>query len=199
MSAMDNTTPIVTTVIKPATIQETRMLTPRDRSRHIKKRRDNESPLSSVSKSNPVMKEDNVNDPVEIYNIKQKDGETIEDFIERFKVETGCMKGAPECMLIFGFMHGVNNLELTKCLNEHVPKTMEKMMITTIAFIRGEATTASKKKGHTSWRTRDQTKKKTLEKRYDFRGHPKEGRGSTRLTPLTRTPKEILATESGKF
>ncbi|GJU56879.1 reverse transcriptase domain-containing protein [Tanacetum coccineum] len=66
-----------------------------------------------------------VKDPVEIHNIKQRDGETIEDFMERFKVETGRMKGAPECMRISGFMHGVNNPELTKRLNEHVPKTME--------------------------------------------------------------------------
>nr|GEW58994.1 reverse transcriptase domain-containing protein [Tanacetum cinerariifolium] len=39
-----------------------------------------------------------VKDPVEIYNIKQKDGETIEEFIKRFKIETGRMKEAPECM-----------------------------------------------------------------------------------------------------
>ncbi|GJZ59337.1 reverse transcriptase domain-containing protein [Tanacetum coccineum] len=39
-------------------------------------------------------------DPVEIYNIKQRDRETIKDFIERFKVETGRMKGAPECMKV---------------------------------------------------------------------------------------------------
>ncbi|GJY01439.1 reverse transcriptase domain-containing protein [Tanacetum coccineum] len=39
-----------------------------------------------------------IKDPVEIHNIKQKDGETIEDFMELFKVETGRMKGAPECM-----------------------------------------------------------------------------------------------------
>nr|GFB99847.1 reverse transcriptase domain-containing protein [Tanacetum cinerariifolium] len=89
-------------------------------------------------------------DLVEIHNIKQKDGENIEDFMKRFKVETGRMKGAPECMRISGFMHGVNNSELTKCLNEHVPKTMEEMMITTTAFIRGEATAARKKKGHAS-------------------------------------------------
>ncbi|GKG16766.1 reverse transcriptase domain-containing protein [Tanacetum coccineum] len=49
-----------------------------------------------------------VKDPVEIHNIKQRDGETIEDLIVRFKVETGLMQGAPECMQIFGFMHGVN-------------------------------------------------------------------------------------------
>nr|GEV28233.1 reverse transcriptase domain-containing protein [Tanacetum cinerariifolium] len=89
-----------------------------------------------------------VKDPVEIHNIKQRDGETIKDFMERFNAETGRMKGAPECMRIFGFMHGVNNPELTKRLNEHVPKTMEEMMITTTAFIRGEAAAASKKKGH---------------------------------------------------
>ncbi|GKD05284.1 reverse transcriptase domain-containing protein [Tanacetum coccineum] len=90
-----------------------------------------------------------VKDPVEIHNIKQRDGETLEDFMERFKVETGCMKGAPECMRISGFMHGVNNLELTKRLNEHVPKTIEEMMIVTTTFIRGETVAASKKKGHT--------------------------------------------------
>nr|GFA07289.1 reverse transcriptase domain-containing protein [Tanacetum cinerariifolium] len=89
-----------------------------------------------------------VKDPVEIHNIKQRDGETIEDFMERFKIETGRMKGAPECMRISGFMHGINNPELTKRLNEHVPKTMEEMMIAATAFIRGEAAATSKKKDH---------------------------------------------------
>ncbi|GKD57806.1 reverse transcriptase domain-containing protein [Tanacetum coccineum] len=56
------------------------------------------------------------------------------------------MKGAPECMRISGFMHGVNNPELTKRLNGHIPKTMEEMMTVTTAFIRGEAAAAFKKK-----------------------------------------------------
>ncbi|GKG13297.1 reverse transcriptase domain-containing protein, partial [Tanacetum coccineum] len=38
-----------------------------------------------------------VKDPVEIYDIRQRDGETIE---ERFKVETRRMRGAPECLRI---------------------------------------------------------------------------------------------------
>nr|GEX17003.1 reverse transcriptase domain-containing protein [Tanacetum cinerariifolium] len=125
-----------------------------------------------------------VKDPVEIHNIKQKYGETIEDFMELFKVETGRMKGAPECMQISGFMHGVNNYELTKRLNEHVPKTMEEIMITTTAFIRGEAAIVGKKKGHTSYRTHDQSKRHTSEKRSDFPGQPREGRGSSSFTPL---------------
>nr|GEX29007.1 reverse transcriptase domain-containing protein [Tanacetum cinerariifolium] len=89
-----------------------------------------------------------VKDPVEIHNIKQREGETLEDFMERFKIETGHMKGAPKSMRISGFMHGINNPELIKRLNEHVPKTMEELMIATTAFIRGEAAAASKKKGH---------------------------------------------------
>ncbi|GKA75953.1 hypothetical protein Tco_0782331 [Tanacetum coccineum] len=36
-----------------------------------------------------------VKDPVEIHNIKQRDEEIIEEFMERFKVETRRMKGAP--------------------------------------------------------------------------------------------------------
>nr|GEX31136.1 reverse transcriptase domain-containing protein [Tanacetum cinerariifolium] len=87
-----------------------------------------------------------VKDPVEIHNIKQWDGETLEDFMKRFKIETGRMKGAPECMRISGFMHGINNPELTKRLNEHVPRTMKEMMIATAAFIRGEAVAANKKR-----------------------------------------------------
>nr|GEY09465.1 reverse transcriptase domain-containing protein [Tanacetum cinerariifolium] len=140
-----------------------------------------------------------VKDPVEIHNIKQRDRETIEDFMKRFKTETGRMKGAPECIRISEFMHGVNNQELTKRLNEHVPKTMEEMMITTTAFIRGEAAAASKKKGHVSWKAHDQSKRHTSNKRSNFRGHSKKGRGSNRFTPLTRTPKEILAAEASKF
>nr|GFA66688.1 hypothetical protein [Tanacetum cinerariifolium] len=133
-----------------------------------------------------------VKDPVEIHNIKQKDGETIEDFMERFKVEIGRMMGAPECMRIAGFMHGVNNPKLTKRLNEHVPKTMEEIMITTTVFIRGEAVDARKKKGHTSWKAQDQSKRQTSEKRSDFRGHPREGRGSSQFTPLQGCQKRFL-------
>nr|GFA89507.1 hypothetical protein [Tanacetum cinerariifolium] len=107
-------------------------------------------------------------DPVEIHNIKQRDGETLEDFMERFKIETGRMKRAPECMGISGFMHGINNPELTKRLNEHVPKKIEEMMIATTAFIREEAAAASKKNGHMSWKQQDQSKKHT-DKRPDFR------------------------------
>nr|GEY24832.1 reverse transcriptase domain-containing protein [Tanacetum cinerariifolium] len=140
-----------------------------------------------------------VKDPVEIHNIKQNDGETIEEFMERFKIETGRMKGAPECMRIYGFMHGVNNLELIKRLDERVPKTLEEMMTATVAFIRGETAAASKNKVHTPWKSHEQSKRQNPERRSEFSNQPREGRGSNKFTPLTRTPKEIFAVESGKF
>ncbi|GKD18478.1 reverse transcriptase domain-containing protein [Tanacetum coccineum] len=111
-----------------------------------------------------------IKDLVEIHNIKQIDGETIKDFIERLKVETWRMKGAPECMRISVFMHGVNNTELTKCLNKHVPKTMKEMMIVTTAFIREETAAASKKKGHAPWKPQDQPKRHAFERKSDFQG-----------------------------
>nr|GEV68537.1 reverse transcriptase domain-containing protein [Tanacetum cinerariifolium] len=131
-----------------------------------------------------------VKDPVEIHNIKQREGETIEDFMECFKIETGRMKGAPECMRISEFMHGVNNPELTKRLNEHIPKTMEEMMITTTAFIRGEAAAASKKKCPASWKPQDQSKRHSSDKRSDFRGHPRGKGGLTDLLLLSRHQKK---------
>ncbi|GJU52416.1 reverse transcriptase domain-containing protein [Tanacetum coccineum] len=140
-----------------------------------------------------------VKDPVEIHNIKQKDGETIEEFIEHFKVETRRIKGAPECMKISGFMHEVNNPKLTKPVNEHVPKTLEEMMTPTTAFRHGESAAASKKKVYTPWKPQDQSKRHTSEQRSDFRNQPRDGRGSSKFTPLNRTPKEIFAAELEKF
>ncbi|GJR54004.1 hypothetical protein Tco_1404525 [Tanacetum coccineum] len=73
------------------------------------------------------------------------------------------------------------------------------MMTATMDFIWGEAAAASKKKVHTPWKSQDQSKRHTSEQRSDFRNQPKEGRGSSKFNPLTRTPKEILVAESGKF
>ena len=140
-----------------------------------------------------------VKDPVEIHNIKQKDGETIEEFMKRFKIETEQMKGDPECMKIFRFMHGVNNPELTKRLNKRVPKTVEDMMAITAAFVRGETAAASNKKVHTPWRSQEQPKRHNSERKPDFRNQSKEGRGANKFTPLNRTPREIYAAESAKF
>nr|GFA39880.1 reverse transcriptase domain-containing protein [Tanacetum cinerariifolium] len=55
-----------------------------------------------------------IKDPVEIHNIKQRDGEPMKEFLRRYKLECRDVKGAPECMKISGFMHEINNPELIK-------------------------------------------------------------------------------------
>nr|GEY53155.1 reverse transcriptase domain-containing protein [Tanacetum cinerariifolium] len=78
-------------------------------------------------------------------------------------------------------------------------ETVGEMMIATTAFIRGETAAASKKKVHTPWKSQDQSKRETSEQRSNFRNQSRDGRGSNKFAPLTRTPKEIFAASSGKF
>ncbi|GJV59944.1 reverse transcriptase domain-containing protein [Tanacetum coccineum] len=50
-----------------------------------------------------------IKDPVEIHHIKQKEGESTDDFVQRFKAESRHVKGALKCMRISGFMHRITN------------------------------------------------------------------------------------------
>nr|GFC16237.1 reverse transcriptase domain-containing protein [Tanacetum cinerariifolium] len=118
--------------------------------------------------------------------------------MERFKIETGRIKEAPECMRISGFMHGINNPELTKRQNEHVPKTKEEMMIATTAFIRGKAAAVSKKKGHGSWMPHDQSKKH-VDKRLDFRGHSRDAAEANKFQPPPPMVTPVEKRNSNKF
>ncbi|GKD81831.1 hypothetical protein Tco_1348670, partial [Tanacetum coccineum] len=79
-----------------------------------------------------------IKDPVEIHHIKQKEGESTEAFMERFKVESKHVNGALEYMRIYGFMHGITNPDLIKRLNDNIPKTVDEMMSITTSFLKGE-------------------------------------------------------------
>ncbi|GJX96795.1 hypothetical protein Tco_0352593 [Tanacetum coccineum] len=73
-------------------------------------------------------------------------------------------------------------------------------MITHQAFIREKSRRCWQKKGpHIMEGHKEQSKRDGSSRSSDFRGQPRDGRGSSKFTPLTRTPKEILATEAGKF
>nr|GEW97922.1 reverse transcriptase domain-containing protein [Tanacetum cinerariifolium] len=63
-----------------------------------------------------------IKDPIELHNIKQRDGESMEDFVRRYKLESKDVKGVPECMRISGFVHGITNPELIKRLHDKIPK-----------------------------------------------------------------------------
>ncbi|GJT50155.1 reverse transcriptase domain-containing protein [Tanacetum coccineum] len=69
-----------------------------------------------------------IKDPVEIHHIKQREGESTKDFVQRFKTKSRHVKGALEYMRIFGFMHGITNPELIKRLHDKIPKSVDEMM-----------------------------------------------------------------------
>ncbi|GKC57517.1 reverse transcriptase domain-containing protein [Tanacetum coccineum] len=79
-----------------------------------------------------------IKDPIELHNIKQRDGESTKDFVKRYKLESRDVKGAPECMRISGFVHGIINPELIKRLYDKIPKTVDEMMRVTTSFLRGK-------------------------------------------------------------
>ncbi|GJR68086.1 reverse transcriptase domain-containing protein [Tanacetum coccineum] len=113
-----------------------------------------------------------IKDPVEIHHIKQREGESTEAFMKRFKAESMHVNGAPECMRISGFMHGVTNPDLIKRLNDNIPN----------------------RHGNTMRRATNQASTRGQTSRTDIN----QIRRQDRFTPLIKTPK-ILAMETVKF
>nr|GEY60529.1 reverse transcriptase domain-containing protein [Tanacetum cinerariifolium] len=142
-----------------------------------------------------------IKDLVEIHHIKQREGESMEAFMERFKAKTMHVSGAPECMKISGFMHGITNLDLIKKLNENIPKSVDEMMSVITAFLRGEwpSQTNQRKKVPPVWKHHESGHRPNFDKRLNFKNQHKSSRRQDRFTPLTKTLKEILAMDTVKF
>ncbi|GKB67067.1 reverse transcriptase domain-containing protein, partial [Tanacetum coccineum] len=141
-----------------------------------------------------------IKDPVEIHNIRQRDGESTEEFVRRYKLECRDVKGAPECMKISGFMHGITNPELIKRLHDKIPKSVDEMMRVTTAFLRGEvaASNRERKKPFSSWKQQEANQKQNF-KKGGYRNQQRSERKQDRFSLLTKTPKEIFALDKGKF
>nr|GEU72932.1 reverse transcriptase domain-containing protein [Tanacetum cinerariifolium] len=107
-----------------------------------------------------------IKDPVEIYNIKHRDGESTEEFVLRYKLECRDVKGAPECMKIVRFMHGITNPELIKQLHDKIPKSVDEIMRVTTTFLRGEvaASNRERKKSFQSWKQQEAGQKPNFKK-----------------------------------
>ncbi|GKE63932.1 hypothetical protein Tco_1514299, partial [Tanacetum coccineum] len=129
-----------------------------------------------------------------------RNGESTEDFVKRYKLENRDVKGAPECMGIFGFMHGIINFELIKRLHDKIPKTVNEMIRVTTSFFMREvaASNHERKKSFPPWKQQEGNQKQNFKKR-GFRNQQRPKRKQDRFTLLTKTPKEIFALDKGKF
>ncbi|GKA97160.1 reverse transcriptase domain-containing protein [Tanacetum coccineum] len=85
-----------------------------------------------------------IKDLVEIHNINQRDGESMEEFVRRYKLECRDVKGASECMKISGFIHGITHPKLIKRVHDKIPKSVDKMMRVTTTFLKGEVVLQSR-------------------------------------------------------
>lgn len=81
--------------------------------------------------------------------------------MERYKDECIHVKACPEVLKISGFMNGINNPELIKRLNDKVPQTFDELMKRTRSFIQGEAAAADSKKGYSTYRPQEQSRKQS--------------------------------------
>ncbi|GJZ02218.1 reverse transcriptase domain-containing protein [Tanacetum coccineum] len=155
--------------------------------------------LRTTFRENYLQQTKHIKDPVEIHHIKQKDGESTEDFMERYNTEVLDVEGAPECMRISGFMHGITHPGLIKRLYERIPRSMDEMYRMTTSFLQGEIAAFShgQRKSSSSWKRLEGRNKPNFKKGYKNKQRP--DRKPDRFSLLTKMPKEIFALEKGKF
>ncbi|GJX05860.1 reverse transcriptase domain-containing protein [Tanacetum coccineum] len=155
--------------------------------------------LRAAFRENYLQQTKHIKDPVEIHHIKQRNGESTKDFMERYKAEVLDVEGALECMKISGFMHGITHPELIKRLYEKIPRSMDEMYRVTTSFLQGEvaAFSHSRKKAPAPWRQPEEGNKPNFKK--GFKNKQRSDRKPDRFSLLTKTPKEIFALEKGKF
>ncbi|GJU47458.1 reverse transcriptase domain-containing protein [Tanacetum coccineum] len=141
-----------------------------------------------------------IKDPVEIHHIKQMEGESTEDSVRRFKIESRDVKGAPEVMRISGFMHGIMNPELIKHLHDKIPKFVDEIWKITTAFLRGEVAAGNQehKKTFPPWKQQDAGHGQNF-KKGGFKNQQRSEKRQEGFALLMKTPKEILALDKGKF
>nr|GEV81455.1 reverse transcriptase domain-containing protein [Tanacetum cinerariifolium] len=115
-------------------------------------------------------------DPTEIHGIKRKPNKGLQAFMDRFKTKSTYIKGVTLVLRIFAFMHGHGHPKLARKLNDKILKIVVQIWERVRAFIRGEMAVSTTK----------------------FIRSP-QWEKSTGFTPLTKTPKEILAMDNVNF
>ncbi|GJU74499.1 reverse transcriptase domain-containing protein [Tanacetum coccineum] len=150
-------------------------------------------------------------DPTEIHGIKKRQNEGLQAFINRFKSESSHIKGVHSVLRISAFMHGHGHPELSKKLNDKIPKTVDEMFERVRAFIKGEVAAGSAEMVRPSQGDKGYIRLACTKgpKKARNRGGLREVRRNIGVytpyprkdtfTPLIKTPKEILDMESVSF
>ncbi|XP_021991943.1 uncharacterized protein LOC110888741 [Helianthus annuus] len=149
----------------------------------------------------------------EVHNIRRKDGESLDSFIDRFNRESIQISGVVDQLRISGFCHGVRNNQLVEKLHENLPKTMEVLMERARAFARGKnACNPAPEPDHkmSSWKKNggsvfDKTPSGSRGRSHPYSRNDRPSRGRSfgsrfyNLSDLSKTPSEILSAEGANF
>ncbi|GJY34104.1 hypothetical protein Tco_0418573 [Tanacetum coccineum] len=105
-------------------------------------------PISPVKLSQKFLEEFSqqkryAKDPTEIHDIKRRQNESLQAFMDKFKSKSSQIKGVPPVLRISAFMHGHNYPKLAKKLNDKIHKTVDEMFERIRAFIQGEMAAGS--------------------------------------------------------
>ena len=135
-----------------------------------------------------------------VHNIKQKDNESTRAFVTRYTDETLQILGLHEDQRILGFVHGLRNWSLVEFLSTDLPTTYKGLMEKTYTWIEAkevstngapiERDSNNKFSKHSSWEG-SKNKNKNRDRFSPYNKGPNHGL----LSSLTKSPKEILATE----
>ncbi|GJS11130.1 reverse transcriptase domain-containing protein [Tanacetum coccineum] len=122
-------------------------------------------------RENYLQQTKHIKDPVEIHHIKQRDGESTKDFMDK----------------IYGRSPG------------RIPRSVDEMYRMTMSFLQGEVAALShgRRKESSSWKPSEGGDKPTFKKGFKNKQIP--DRKPDKFSLLTKTPKEIFALEKGKF
>ncbi|GKC14751.1 reverse transcriptase domain-containing protein [Tanacetum coccineum] len=133
-----------------------------------------------------------------VHNIKQREGESTRDFATRYTDDTLQILGLHEDQLISGFVHGLRTRNLVEFLSIDLPSTYKGLMEKTCTWIEAREVTTNgtlndrresfERSKKTSW---DNNKGQKSRDRLS----PYRGPNHRLLSKLSKSPREILATE----
>ncbi|GJX28975.1 hypothetical protein Tco_0237054, partial [Tanacetum coccineum] len=133
-----------------------------------------------------------------VHNIKQREGESVRAFATRYTNDTLQILGLPEDQRIFGFVHVLKARNLVEHLSTDLPSTYKGLIEKTYTWIevREVATNgAPNDRRDNSERSRKSSRDNGRGQRSRDRFSPCRGPNHGLLSSLSKSPREILATE----
>ncbi|GJR56404.1 integrase, catalytic region, zinc finger, CCHC-type containing protein [Tanacetum coccineum] len=133
-----------------------------------------------------------------VHNIKQREGESTRAFITRYTDDTLQILGLHEEQRISGFVHGLRTRSLVEHLSTDLPSTYKGLMEKTYTWVeaREVATNGASNDRRDSFeRSKKSSRDNNRGQKNKDRFSPYQGPNHGLLPSLSKSPKEILATE----